>query len=950
MGSFKEKTIRGGVAKVSAQATAFVLRLGSLMVMARLLDPKDFGLVGMVTAFTGVLNLFRDFGLSAAAVQRAKTTEEQVSTLFWINLAVGATLSLIMVAAAPAIATFYHEPRLVWVSVVLASGFVINAAGVQHSALLQRQMRFTTMAGIDVLALAISISIGIAMALRGFGYWSLVATAVTPTVITTLGLWTASAWLPGKPQRGTGMRSMLRFGGTLTLNGIIVYIAYNLDKVLLGRWWGAQAVGLYGRANQLISIPTDNLNYAAGEVAFPALARIQDDPVRLKRYFLKGYSLILALTAPITISGALFAPDLITVVLGPQWHDVIQIFRFLSPTILIIAIINPLIWLVLALGLVGRSLRIGLVYAPLIVLGCVAGLRYGPTGVAIGYSTVLTLWFIPHIAWAVHDTVVSLGDVLRTASRPVLSAAIAGAIALALQSLYAHFLPALPRLVFGNLILFACYIFVLSYVMGQKALFLELFKGMGFNTRLQVESVTPDGRVESQNLDGSLQSAERASKRLDPPTDVLFIAADFKPNPGGIAEYLDNLARGLMDLGNRVKVIALVDREDKERRAFLEHYESWVTPLEVAHDERPKSWLGNNFISLLEILRCTSPHIRKVLDRTRWFRASCETVARLEKVLAREEPALIVLGHLYIQFYSYSLHLKDTQRPYAVIAHDVEFYRSKSKINDSVRRGMIIRGAEWIAANSRHTKSLVEEWGVQEEKIIIVHPAVSEQAIRLSHHVPANESNDEFTLVTVSRLVRSKGIDTVLRALKILDQNHVNYRYIVAGKGSERLALEQLAKDLGVHSNVRFTGFIEENEKWRLLRSADVYVMPSRFSPDEPHEGFGIAFVEAAACGIPAIGSNAGGVPDAVLHGKTGLLVEPDSPEELAKALMFLYLDADKRREMGAAGMQRVRTDFSPRAVALRFQNETSLRDLIESRRREVQKGDTIWREHVRSR
>ena len=169
MGSFKEKTIRGGVAKVSAQATTFVLRLGSLMVMARLLDPKDFGLVGMVTAFTGVLNLFRDFGLSAAAVQRAKTTEEQVSTLFWINLAVGATLSLIMVAAAPAIATFYHEPRLVWVSVVLASGFVINAAGVQHSALLQRQMRFTTMAGIGVLALALSIRIGMALARRGGG-------------------------------------------------------------------------------------------------------------------------------------------------------------------------------------------------------------------------------------------------------------------------------------------------------------------------------------------------------------------------------------------------------------------------------------------------------------------------------------------------------------------------------------------------------------------------------------------------------------------------------------------------------------------------------------------------------------------------------------------------------------------------------------------------------------
>lgn len=929
MGDFKEKTLRGGVAKVSAQATTFLLRLGSLMVLARLLDPKDFGLVGMVTAFTGVLNLFRDFGLSAAAVQRAKITEAQVSTLFWINVAVGAMLSLVTIAAAPAIAAFYHEPRLFWVSVVLASGFIINAAGVQHSAMLQRNLRFTTMAGIDVLALAISITVGITMAVRGFGYWSLVATALVPTMVTTVGLWTASAWLPGKPQRGTGMRSMLRFGGTLTLNGIIVYIAYNLDKVLLGRWWGAQAVGLYGRAYQLISIPTDNLNYAAGEVAFPALARVQDDPVRLKRYFLKGYSLILALTAPITISCALFAPDLIAVVLGPKWHDAVRIFRFLSPTILIIAIINPLIWLVLALGLVGRSLRIGLVYAPLIVLGCIAGLKYGPTGVALGYSTVLTLWFIPHIAWAVHGTVVSLRDVLRAASRPILSGAIAGVIAMALQLLYAHSLPALARLVLGNVILFGGYIFLLLYVMGQKAFFFDLLRGMGFGANSKAES---DDAVAAPVV-GEASPSDDQAVQLDPRTDVLIIAADYKPNPGGIAAYLDSLARGLIDLGNRVKVVALVDSQDQERRAFLENYESWVIPLEVAHDERPTSWLGNKCISLLEMVRCKVPMSRKILDRTRWFEASATSVSELDKLLKRERPALVVLGHLYIQFYSYILHLKDLRQPYAVIAHDVEFYRSKSRINDRVRRGMIIRGADWIAANSRHTKSMVERWGVPKEKVIIVHPPLSEQATRLSFPSQRSQPNDTFTLVTVSRLVHSKGIDTVLHALKILEQNRVNYRYVVAGKGPERASLEKLATDLGLHDKVRFTGYIEEQDKWRLFRSADVYVMPSRFSPDEPHEGFGIAFLEAAACGIPAIGSNAGGVPDAILHGKTGLLVEPDSPEELANALMFLYLDAENRREMGAVGMERVRREFSSLAVAMRFQNETSLRSLIESRR-----------------
>src|SRR5580698_3395373 len=121
MKDLKEKTIRGGLARLCAQGADFTMRLGSLMVLARLLTPKDFGLVGMVTAFTGVLILFRDFGLSAAAIQRATVTEEQVSTLFWINIAVGVGLAFFTLAMAPIIAAFYHEPRLVGVTAALAS-------------------------------------------------------------------------------------------------------------------------------------------------------------------------------------------------------------------------------------------------------------------------------------------------------------------------------------------------------------------------------------------------------------------------------------------------------------------------------------------------------------------------------------------------------------------------------------------------------------------------------------------------------------------------------------------------------------------------------------------------------------------------------------------------------------------------------------------------------------
>jgi len=487
MKDLKQRAIRGGAAKIASQAATFLFRVGSLMILARLLDPKDFGLVGMVTAVIGIFNVFKDFGLSTATVQRATVTEEQVSTLFWINMLVGAVLAVFAVAIAPIVVRFYHEPRLLGVTAALATGFVFNAAGVQHSALLQRQMRFTTLSAIDIVSLLTSTSVGIAMALRGYQYWALVATTIVTPLVCTICLWLATKWIPGRPRRQVGALSMMRFGGTLTLNGVVMYIASNLEKVLLGRFWGVEAIGIYGRAYQLINIPTDNLNSAAGGVAFAALSRLQDDPSRLRSYFLKGYSLVLSLTVPITCTCALFANDLILVLLGPKWKGAVTVFRLLAPTILAFAIVNPLGWLLSSLGLVGRGLKIALVLAPVMITGYVAGLRYGPIGVALGYSTAMTLCVLPLIAWAVHDTVISFRDILLAVSRPLFSGLVAAGLAFGLQLLYGPRLSPLPRLVLGVALVFSGYLGMLLYVMGQKAFYLDLLRGLRTRSPLENE-------------------------------------------------------------------------------------------------------------------------------------------------------------------------------------------------------------------------------------------------------------------------------------------------------------------------------------------------------------------------------------------------------------------------------------------------------------------------------
>ena len=394
----------------------------------------SFGLVAMVTVVTGVYELFSTGGLSAATVQKHTITDEQIATLFWINVSIGAMLGLLCLATGPVLVAFYHEPRLIWVTVVLAAGFLFNGAGVQHLALLQRELRYVRLTVIEIVALAGSIAVGIGMALYGLGYWGLVAASVSNRAIMTGCAWITTAWIPGLPRRTGGIRSLLHFGGTVTLNNLVVYFGYNVEKALLGRFWGADALGIYGGAYQLASVPTTNLNSAVGGVAFSALARLQHDHVRLKSYFLKGYSMVNAMTIPTTMFCALFAYDIIMVVLGPKWTEATAIFRLLTPTILVFGIINPTGWFLQSVGLQVRSLRIALVIAPLVIMACVIGLPYGPTGVAFAYSAAMTLWLVPHVVWCFHNTDVSPSDLFLAIWRPFLASIVAAVLAFGVVS------------------------------------------------------------------------------------------------------------------------------------------------------------------------------------------------------------------------------------------------------------------------------------------------------------------------------------------------------------------------------------------------------------------------------------------------------------------------------------------------------------------------------------
>jgi O-antigen/teichoic acid export membrane protein len=198
----------------------------------------------------------------------------------------------------------------------------------------------------------------------------------------------------------------------------------------------------------------------------------------LKNYFLKGYSLVNSLTLPTTVFCALFAHDIILVVLGEKWQGAESIFRLLTPTVLTFGIINPFQALLQAIGLQDRSLKIALVMTPILILAYLIGLPFGAKGVAFCYSTAMVLWLLPHVLWCIRGTIFSLSDILLAMGRPFLSAIGAGFGALGVQHFIGELHSPFVRLGLVGITMFVLYYVILLYVMGQKALFLDLLGGL----------------------------------------------------------------------------------------------------------------------------------------------------------------------------------------------------------------------------------------------------------------------------------------------------------------------------------------------------------------------------------------------------------------------------------------------------------------------------------------
>jgi O-antigen/teichoic acid export membrane protein len=409
--------------------------MGAMAILSRLLTPEDYGLLGMVTVITGFAQLFKDLGLSAATIQRGEITQRQVSTLFWINVATGCTIALLVASLSSIVASFYKEPRLVGITLVLSSNFIIGSFSSQHVALLRRQMRFSSLARVDIISTIISLTAGVILASRGANYWALVLMQVLSAISNTVGIWITCSWRPGLPSRHAGIGSMIAFGSNLTGFRCFNYLSRNLDNFLIGRYLGPQSLGLYAKAYQLLLLPINQINTPVSSIAISALSSLQTEPDKYREFYRKAILAIATLGMPVVALMFASADKVILILLGQQWVEVVSLFRLLAPAAFVGTFNVATGWVYQSLGRTDRQFFGGIFSSLANVLIFLISVRWGAIGIAAAYGLSQPLFVVPAIIYCYKETPLRLMDLVISIYRPAIASIGAAAILIVMQQL-----------------------------------------------------------------------------------------------------------------------------------------------------------------------------------------------------------------------------------------------------------------------------------------------------------------------------------------------------------------------------------------------------------------------------------------------------------------------------------------------------------------------------------
>lgn len=327
--SLKKQAVSGMIWTYSQQFGSQFLTFVVSIILARLLLPEEFGLIGMLTIFIGIGTALFDGGLTSSLIRSSDLDEEDYATVFYFNLGCSIILYCLLFIGAPFIAQFYNQPSLTSITRVYGLTFIISAFGTVQNTILTRELQFRKQAIITFPAMVLGGIVGVLMAYLGFGVWSLVFSALVNTFFISLFLWLSSAWYPKLLFNKIKFHQHFHYGYKLTLSGVLDIIFTNIYQIIIGKFYSVAQVGYYTRANSLMMLPVGNISGALNRVIFPVFSKVQDDIPRLRNVYKQVMQLVLFIITPLMVVIVVLAKPLTIFLFTEKWLPMVPILQII---------------------------------------------------------------------------------------------------------------------------------------------------------------------------------------------------------------------------------------------------------------------------------------------------------------------------------------------------------------------------------------------------------------------------------------------------------------------------------------------------------------------------------------------------------------------------------------------------------------------------------------------
>ncbi|MGD8751989.1 MAG: MOP flippase family protein [Anaerolineales bacterium] len=418
--SLAKKTISGTKWSAFSQFGRQGLGFVTTAILARLLTPDAYGILGMATVVTGFIAVFKDLGTSSALIQRKVLTDNLVSSIFWVNTLFGLLTSGFVVVIAPLVALFYREPQVIPILRVLSFSFIISGLSISQQALLTRQMAFYKLARIELVSSALAGLVGVAMAIAGMGVWSLVGQTLCQSIVITALLWIVFPWRPRLVLAWREVRLVASYSLNLSGFNIFNYFVRNADNILIGRYLGTAALGYYSIAYRLMLYPLQSFSGVLGRVLFPVFTQMQEDNIRFRKTYLRICTSISLIAFPMMLGIVFVSEPFVYAIMGSRWMQVSTILIILAPLGVIQSIATTVGHIYKAKGRTDWMFIWGLLSGITVLFFFVIGLRWGVVGVAGAYAAWSLIMVYPNfvipfklIELSFRDLVIALWPTLR---------------------------------------------------------------------------------------------------------------------------------------------------------------------------------------------------------------------------------------------------------------------------------------------------------------------------------------------------------------------------------------------------------------------------------------------------------------------------------------------------------------------------------------------------------